>query len=343
MPYLPVAAMLTSRFLFFGICLPLFLGAQDIHFSQLNRLDPALNPALVGVFAEDMRFTGVYRRQWGSVPVPYTTFLGAYDQKYYPRFLGKGYFGLGGLLAYDKQGDSQLTSIQLTLQAAWIQPLNEQQFLSAGFQMGFMQRSFDPDQLTFNNQYNGDVFLPGSPTGELFPRLTSGGMDLAAGLNYHFQWNGSRTAVDIGAGAYHLTRPVFHFYDVGGIPLSLRFPAYAKGMVQIAPRLDIRLHAWMQHQSPYMEITAGGGVRYILSATPGKYYALSVVGSYRMGDAAISAAELEYNHWRMGVSYDWNTSPFEVATRGRGGPELFVQYLIKKVEPLKVFKACPIF
>lgn len=330
-------------FILIYCCLVGSLNAQDIHLSQFYHAAPLMNPALTGVFAEDIRFTGMYRQQWGSVPVPYTTFLGAFDQKYYPGFLKTGFFGIGGNLAFDEQGDSHLSNIQLTLSGAYIQPLNEENFISVGFQAGMVQRAFKEDKLTFNNQYNGDIFVPTAATGETFSGLKVSKIDFSAGINYHFQMQDNRSRLDAGVALYHITKPEFSFYSNGGVPLSMRLPVYVKTTLQMSPKLDLKLFSWWQLQSPYREWVAGGGARYIISDQPGKCYAASLLGSYRFGDAAIMAGELEFNQWRLGVSYDWNTSPFEVATNGKGGPEFFVQYLITKVKPLKSYKACPIF
>ena len=334
--------MKNLNFLFF-ICLITNLSAQDIHFSQFYHAAPLMNPALTGVFPEDIRFTGMYRQQWGSVPVPYTTFLGAFDQKFYPGFLKTGFFGLGGNIAYDEQGDSHLSNMQLSLNAAYVQPLNEENFISVGFQLSLAQRSFKEAELTFNNQYNGDVFVPTAATGETFSSLKVAKPDFSAGINYHFQNEDSRTRLDLGAALFHLSKPTFSFYSNGGVPLSLRMPVCGKSFIQVAPKIDLRVYTLFQWQKPYSELVTGSGVRYILSDQPGKNYAVSLLASYRWGDAAIVAGELEFNQWLLGVSYDWNTSPFEVATNGKGGPEFFVQYLITKVKPLKTYKACPIF
>ncbi len=59
------------------------LPAQDIHFSQFGNAPINLSPGLNGVFGGDLRFVGNYRNQWRSVPVPYLTFSGTLDNKFY--------------------------------------------------------------------------------------------------------------------------------------------------------------------------------------------------------------------------------------------------------------------
>ena len=59
------------------------------------------------------------------------------------------------------------------------------------------------------------------------------------------------------------------------------------------------------------------------------------------GDAIYPVLEIEYhNTLRVGLGYDINVSDFNVATRRRGGIELNVRYLFRKVCPLPEFKFC---
>jgi hypothetical protein len=64
---------------------------------------------------------------------------------------------------------------------------------------------------------------------------------------------------------------------------------------------------------------------------------------YRFGDAIIPQVRLEWQNWLLGLSYDWNTSGLNVATFGKGGPEIAFQWRFIKVPPVKTFKVCPIY
>jgi hypothetical protein len=91
------------------------------------------------------------------------------------------------------------------------------------------------------------------------------------------------------------------------------------------------------------ETIAGGGIRQILTTGPGVDMAVQLSLALRFGDAWIPALQLEYNNWTVGVSYDYNTSPFDIATRSRGGIEIAVIYRNLPAPPMKTFKSCPIF
>ena len=102
-----------------------FGSAQDIHFSQYYNIPLNINPALTGVFKEDIRIAGNYRSQWNTVPVSYQTFSAAFDMKYAHPSIQNGYFAFGGVFNRDQAGDSDLSLSQISLSASYTRPLSE--------------------------------------------------------------------------------------------------------------------------------------------------------------------------------------------------------------------------
>ena len=49
------------------------------------------------------------------------------------------------------------------------------------------------------------------------------------------------------------------------------------------------------------------------------------------------------NSLDVGFSYDINVSKFNIATNKRGGPEVWVRYIIKDVDEISDFKTCRIY
>lgn len=319
------------------------LHAQDIHFSQFYNAPLNLNPALTGLSPGDQRFGANYRQQWASVPVPYTTFSGAYDQKVYLPWLGNGFIGGGLVFNYDQAGDAKLSWAQLGLNASYTHQIAEEQFLSAGFQLMGGQRGFDPQLLRFDDQYNGDTFDETLPTAETFVKTSVAYMDLGAGINWYFQDDDSRTRVHVGLGFYHLNRPNISFLGDKNIQLPLNGRTYAMATVQVLENLDVIANGLWHYQGPYQEAVVGGAGRYHLSQDRGKELAIQLGLSYRLSDALVTHFEVFYQNWHFGLSYDINTSPFIAATNRNGGPELSIRYIITKVKPPDTFKACPIF
>lgn len=319
------------------------LLAQDLHFSQFHHQPLHLNPALAGIFAGDQRFSGIYRSQWTSVPVPYLTFSAGFDQKVSLRKLQGTEIGIGLLFNYDQAGDASMSWTQIGLNLAGIQQLSDQIVLSAGAQFQVGQRAFQPQQLFFDEQYNGDTFDPTLPNFENFLQTAAGYTNLSAGLNLLYQADGSRNRVSAGFSMRHLNRPVIRFYNLPGLPLAPLSVGYLVSAIQMSEKFDLTINAAGQFQGPYREILTGSGIRYHLMQAPGRWVVLGIGASVRYGDALIAQSEIYFQQWRIGLSYDVNTSPLKVASARRGGPEISLQYIIQKAQPPDTFKVCPIF
>jgi type IX secretion system PorP/SprF family membrane protein len=338
---LKTALQLTS--IFWGLLIACQLHAQDPHFSQFYNAPLSMNPALTGAFDGDMRFVGNYRNQWFSVPVPYTTFAGSYDQKFYLPFLGDAYIGGGLVFNYDKAGDANLSWSQVALSASYHQPLSDEQFLSGGFSLGFGQRAFDPDLLTFDDQFNGDVFDPNMMTQQSFRQTSSGYFDLSVGANWTYQSERSRNHLKIGFGFSNLTQPNITFLDDASMQLPMLLHVHTLGILELNNEFDINGFAIWQNQSAYNEAVIGASTTYHHMPKNQNEIALTAGLAYRLDDALIAILEASYLNWHVGVSYDINTSDFAAATNGNGGPEISIRYIIARVKPPEEFKACPIF
>jgi hypothetical protein len=66
---------------------------------------------------------------------------------------------------------------------------------------------------------------------------------------------------------------------------------------------------------------------------------------YRVNDAVILAAGVEFYNTRVGVSYDINNSDLRTATQAQGALELSVVYVFKKEKTgrIQYTNYCPLF
>ncbi|MCB0635732.1 MAG: PorP/SprF family type IX secretion system membrane protein [Lewinella sp.] len=333
------------------------LRGQDFHYSQFANAPLHLSPGLTGVFGGNTRLTSNFRSQWSSVPVKYRTFSVGVDHKYDCGRSSRGYFSSGLDLNYDRAGDSRLTWANVGLYGSYTYPTGQRTFLTFGLQAGLGQRSFDPEDLRFGNQFDPflGIYDPTITTGENFANTSHLFFDLGTGLNFRWQAlnRGSlidlldkRSKLDVGIGVHHLNRPDMSFIEDAKVRLPIRTSAYANATLQLNDPLDLRLGFTAQFQGPYREYVAQGGLNIFLNREPGQQWMLMAGVGYRFhdfGDAFYPALELEYhNTLRVGVSYDINVSDFNVATDRRGGLELNVRYLFRKVCPLPEFKFCPL-
>lgn len=321
-----------------------FSFGQDIHFSQLNFSPLNLNPALAGVFQGNMRFAGAYRSQWQSVPVPYMTFSAGFDANYYNRRKWKdSVFGGGLVFHYDQAGDGEMSLAQVSFAGSYTRRMSKQNFLSAGIMGSFSQRSLNLNDLSFDMQFDGELFDPTLTTGEDFINSNVFFSDFTVGVNWHHQQPKKRMRLDFGAALFHINQPNTSFMEEGGVDLDQRISVYGFGEMLAAEKIDFLFRTMGQFQGEYREIIFSAGARFHIDQTRTKELALALNLGYRLDDAFVPAVELDYKSWRFAFSYDVNLSSFTEATSFKGGPELSVMYFYRKVLPLETYKACPIF
>lgn len=332
---LPVAALLLMSSLnTFG---------QDIHFSQFGSSPLNLNPAQTGFFNGDYRFVANHRNQWKSVTTPYKTFSGSAEMVLNGISESKNKYNAGLLFNHDKAGDSKLSLTQFALSFSVIRPLDEDGFhhLSAGIQAGYVNRSINYSELTFDEQYDGDVFDPGQANTEQFENENHGYADISAGIAYLFRTENNFKA-GTGISIQHINRPNDAFFGQKAKMFS-RLQFDVKLDFPLAGRFDLVPALLYMSQGSFRELTGGTSVRYRLSELPGRSYGLYLGGWMRRKDAAIVSAGLDYNNLNVGVSYDFNTSDLERASNGKGGYEISLIYIIRKVKPIGIKPPCPLY
>lgn len=316
--------------------------SQDIHYSQFYNSPLNLNPANTGLFKGDQRFMLSYRDQWRFVPVPWLTFSAAYDQKIFPKNSDKYFFGVGGNFNYDKQGSSNLNLASLNLSGSYTRILSAHHIITAGLLVGLDSRAFNPDNLTWDKQWDGVAYDPNLPSQENFDLKRLFFIETGAGINYRLQQD-SRTKLDIGIGAYHLVEPKTNFYDIENQKLPRHYTLSAVGTIKVAGPIDIQLHGLRQIQGEYGETVFGGLAKIYLSQARGKETELHIGMGYRTAGSYIPTLALEYKNWYVGINYDIDKTEFNQILSNKGGPEVHVRYIIQKVRPMNIRKNCPIY
>lgn len=321
------------------------LEAQDIHYSQAHNSALNINPALTGIFNQDIRISANYRHQWYTVPVPYLTFTGAYDQKFYKPGNDFGFFSGGILFNYDQAGDSRLTMLQLALSGSYTFMLNKNNLLTVGLQAGGSNRHFNMDQLMWDNQFDGFFYNPERAPNEEFDFMNLYYLSTGTGVNYRWQKN-PRTKIDIGIASYNFSRPHNDFYDGTDYQIPVRWSGVVQSSFKMTELFDLMIHGLGQIQGPALEVVPAAIVRLHLNQRPGSKFSLDLgaIGRWSRGwDAVAPTVGLMVNDFKAELSYDINLSDFTVATSRYGGPEISIQYFITHVKPLDDFKSCPIF
>ena len=295
-----------------SVLLGLSLGAnaQDIHFSQFYENAILRNPALTGIFSGDYKVGIDYRSQWGSISVPYTTTMISGETRVLVNREIGDYVSFGLVGTYDKAGSIDFTSIQLYPSVSYNKALEDQHnsYLSVGFAAGYLHRSVDQSKMTTTGQWINGQYLPGNPTGEIFPFKSSNNYDLGAGvsLNSSVDQNGIFNYY-LGAGVYHLNAPTETFNDGSDVlvKLPMKWEFNAGFHSSFSQQWGLTVHANYSLMKPYSEALLGGMLTYrnVPVGLP-SIFAFSFGCFYRFKDAIIPTVKIEYKNTSIGISYD---------------------------------------
>ncbi len=323
----------------FCACALCRLWAQDLHFSQFYHHPMHYSPALTGAFEGEVRAMALLRSQWTSVPVSYRSLALGADKRLWQR--GAQRIAAGLVLQGDRAGDAGLSWVQGGVSVSVAQRLGPRQYVAVGVSAAWVQRRFDIDRLKFSSQWTGDVFDPGLPTRENFSQTSGLSPSFGVGLSWRVQGSDPRNGAEVGLGAFHLNRPSIGFRDASSaLRLPIRWAGSASVCGRVNAHIDLMLFAVTQQMGTAAEVQAGVGARFWLKP---EETAVRFNASIRAGDAVIPSLQYEVGDWIVGVSYDWNVSDFQIATRGRGGIELAAVYRPLPAPPVKTFKSCPVF
>ncbi len=320
------------------------LSSQDIHYSQFYNSPLNVNPAKTGIFNGDKRLNLSYRSQWRSVPVPWTTFSGSFDRKFYPRYGKQHFWSAGVLFNYDAQGDVaniNLTNFNVT--GSWTKILNENNLFTVGGILGFATRGFDPNSLTFDNQWTGETFDTSvDPQDIVLATERTSFIENGLGLNYRWQKT-SRTKLDLGIGGYHLIRPGVAFGENDDVKLSRRISLTGVGSFELSRKLDIQLNGLYQFQQDSNELILSALGKIYINQQRGKELALHLGIGWRSGKSLFPIVALQHRQLYVSLNYDVDLTDFaEIHNQRRPSSfEMHFNYIITDVKP-KV-KVCPIF
>ncbi len=312
------------------------LSAQDHHFSQYDASGVILNPALTGMFgAGSNDFTAglQHRDQWrGLARNPFTRSAAWFEAATMERY------GYGAYVVLDRAGSSGYGTLNFMVSGAYdiiSQEHRDQHQLTAGLQLGLMQRSFDPGGYTFDSQYTGtdQVFDTSLPNGENFVRTSLIGFDANLGIAYVSLKQDQRVRPFGGLMFAHLTRPRQSFTDqMDRTPI--KFAVHGGAEIDAAEKLTVTPGLLFMLQANVTQLNANLLGAYQLGESE---YKLLLGGGYRTNDAIIIQTGLQYRTTTMRLAYDRNISGLKNYTGGMGGLEISVVYggMFKGKQPPK--------
>lgn len=310
-----------------------FVSAQDASFSQFSKIEHWYNPARAGVMQDDVKASILYRRQWSSGLQGYRT-NGA-NVEWNAR---KAPFALGLAIVDDKAGQADLKTFNAALSAAYHQRLTRKSILSAGLQIGFVQRKIDLAGLTWDEQFNGYQFDPSLDSKERqFSNSTGNRIDLGMGVYYIHE----KPFAYGGGYAFHHLGQDMTFLQNGKDRLNIR--QVISGFVEkdfrkYGGRLDVlitRQRGAMEYVvMARNEYRFGDDSRY---TTENNSSAVFAGCGLRWNSAIIPMVGFEWERrFEIAITYDIVYSSLAKATTFSGGPEISLTYRYRNDKRIRI-------
>ena len=316
------------NYFFIVYCLlsTVYCFGQDVHFSQFYNSPLILNPALTGNIDGNMRTVINHRSQWSSVSSPFVTSSISFDSRLFSDRLKGDAVGLGMLVLNDKAGDAGLNKLQVMVNAAYhhIIGYDRDQEIALGFQGGFFQRRIDYTKLTFASQFQNEDFNSEIASGENTSNFNVTKMDFQTGILYLF--NGADGfKIKTGLAFFHITKPNESLIS-STYKLPMRSVFHWGAKFPLSTETSVYPDVIYMSQSGAREVNMGARAEHTLRTGSGMAMNVSLGAGYRLSDAIIVMTGVEYQKWKVGVSYDINVSGFHPASNYNGGFELSIIY-----------------
>jgi type IX secretion system PorP/SprF family membrane protein len=323
-----------------------FVQAQDLHFSQFFNSPLVTNPANTGFIPDaDYRIGANYRNQWSTImAVPYKTVSVFGDAQVLRDRLENGWVGLGGMILNDQAGTGSLKSTKIYASAAYHQMLGLSSLVSAGFNMGWANKSVNQNKLTFPDQFEGKFFdaTRSSQAKNGFVNNYVSYFDMHVGINYAY-FPDENVYINAGYSIQHVNRPKETFFGdntaAGRIPM--RHTGFLNAILKVNDRVIINPNAYFSTQARATDLVFGINANYNLSEF-GESQLLAGV-YYRLGDAIVPMVGFEVKKVQFAFSYDVTLSGLSKYNGYRGASELSI--IKKGFYPDNVDRAslCPKF
>ena len=335
--------LLTAIILFFAIN----INAQDYKFSQFYNSPLNLNPANTGRINSMYRLVANYRLQYLPLqsPSPYNTLSASADAGLFRDKLKNDIFGVGVVFVNDRQTAIRTNTFMVSL--AYHKSLGKKNshYLSAGVQIGFIQRSVDLGNLAFASQFTGTGFDLSLNNKENFASNKYIKANAHIGLMYSSQIN-KMIGVYAGLSIFNVLKPKDSFFKSDN-ERAIRYNAHAGLTIDINKKVMISPNGMYMRQSTAQQWIAGVSAAINLSGKSAPYRTAVSLGTWYDGNGAIIAsAGVSFSGVQIGISYDATIKKdLSSAVKTFGALEASLIYTSKPLDKKKQYSPlmCPTF
>jgi type IX secretion system PorP/SprF family membrane protein len=319
----------TLLFVIAAFLYPAISQTQDLHFSQWFNSPLTTNPANTGFIPDaDYRIGVNYRSQYVNIlTVPYKTFSAFGDAQLFRDKLENAWMGVGGVILRDAAGSGNLTSTKVYGSLAYHQELGSASLLSVGFNLGWANKSINPSQLKFPDQFNKATgfFDAGIPSSVVFNTTNTNYLDVQIGMNYAY-FPTDKVYINAGLSIQHVNRPRETFFsNTTGFDdrLAARYIGFFNASVKVSDVVILNPMGYYSNQAGASEFVIGGNLNYNLTGEGGATQLLAGI-YYRSNDAIIPMLGFQFSNYKMTFTYDITNSSLGNYNNGHGAVEFSI-------------------
>ena len=325
--------------------------SQDLHLSQYQFAPMHTSPALTGFAVDGTLISVQYRSQWAPILGDNNFRTTSASVEYRANNKSHDFWGYGGAFWSDQAGALRHTqgqlSIQYSKQLAGSNGL--QHILSAGANMGIMQRIIDITDRRWLSQYNGnggfDPNLPGS-TLDIYDRTL---LDIGLGMAWRTTFK-TQSFISLAVAVQHLNRS-----DISNSKNTIfgnlyeRYVLLLEGELKLSRRARFVTCILAQKQGPSLEYLPQAALKTIIVSDAFNDVSLQLGGAVRIVnrldagqsvDAWVALLRLDWNKFSFGFSYDINISPLRI-TSNNNAVEVVCAYRLPRGKEIRKLTVSP--
>lgn len=323
-----------------------YINAQDLHFTQIENTIVMNNPALVGKMEGYAKLTTNYRSQWVGSNSSFNTSYGFAEFNFGKKKRGtNGYIGVGSFFLNDVGGQSRLGMRSGGINASGHVPLSKNEWLSAGMNVSFNQRTIDLSNVTFLSQWDGSQLNSNVSSGENVGFLKDIYTDVGLGLAFHYDqtteqaFNAKEYKIVAGVSIQHLTRPQMNFISIDKDRLHLKTTLHFKYEIGLSTISILEISGAQFFQGPHAETIFGMRLKnkfkessHFTSLVNNQFFTFGTY--FRSTGDLCPTVSIDFSALKFAVVYDYNVR-IKSSQAFKHSLELQLSYLFSKSKTLK--------
>ena len=297
------------------------IQAQDPIFTQYYFIPETINPSFSG-FEEAAYFGVLHRTQWPNLDLRIETDYGFFNT--WSEALNSG---IGFSIMNQHESNTNYNFTQLNFNYAYKVQLTNDWYFRPSIEIGFGLKSFAFQNLVLADQININSGII-NPT-SVDPLLSNEKVyffDFSAGVVFDKRSIRNDTDIWFGASIKHLNTPNISLIADGNVPLDIFYSIHANFRFPYFDNNKMQVSANFMQQGEFNRLDIGATMKVkqlFFGATAVTNPAKNSSNSHLL--TSVNAfTGLEFEHFRFGLSYDFNTSKIG---RTDGVYEISVTYL----------------